>query len=62
MIYSGLVGQLSGQDLGANAMADAVADEPPGPPTAATDVPLTTEGFGDPGPVRWLTDKMGGSA
>jgi hypothetical protein len=68
MIYRGLVGQLSGRDLGSDAEADDAANEPPdgnpspsqpGAPTASAEVPLKTEGFGDPGPVRWLTDRMG---
>jgi hypothetical protein len=68
MIYRKLLDSMSPEDFGAAADAPTPTEPTdgttvPAPATAidadATAVPLTTTGFGDPGPVRWLTDKMG---
>lgn len=69
MVYRRVLDALSPEDFGAERGGDAPpegADDaaPPPPPAtpmdaAAVDSPLRTTGFGDPGPVRWLTDRMG---
>jgi hypothetical protein len=67
MIYHGLISRMPSEDLGVETEPESgtpeQAGDPGQPPTAVdaamTDVPLATTGFGDPGPVRWLTDRMG---
>ena len=67
MIYHGLVNDMPSEDLRVAAEPEAAAMEPAGDAVqapipvdaATTDMPLATTGFGDPGPIRWLTDKMG---